>query len=110
MMSNKTHTPGPWEASNEPVASEGILIHRKWRDKKGRRCTQFIASVCVTSPDSLLENCKANANLIAAAPDMYAALKAIYYGDGSLTESEIVKQMRAAIEKAEGSKESKIKA
>ena len=100
-MSNKTHTPGPWkmggriptEIEIRSTATYPILICK--------------IDIDTAHPGLAYENCliaEANANLISAAPDMYAALKAINDGDGSLTESEIVKQMRAAIAKAEGKK------
>ncbi len=59
------HTPGPWEVRVNPV--RGIIVKTifgsPWMDE-----SQLIP--CVVSPG---ENAKANAHLIAAAPDLLAA-------------------------------------
>ena len=69
-MSN--HTPGPWEVSY-------------WCDGLGGdkpAITASGATIAITHPAPIcpIEECKANANLIAAAPDMYEALEDIGRG------------------------------
>lgn len=62
------HTPGPWRASL------GRHVWRTFRDEQNRRCHTPIAEACETlqMKDGELA---ANARLIAAAPDLYEALK-----------------------------------
>ena len=61
------HTPGPWKAHTLPNGSHHIIADH-WN-----------ASIATTMyPDSGSEGREANARLIAAAPDLLAALKAIH--------------------------------
>ena len=101
MMSK--HTPGPWKAKTFKRKDGNNYTAIDGRITDDPNTAVLICEMAGWQGEARDEQ-KANANLIAAAPDMYAALKAIDDGDGSLTESEIVKQMRAAIEKAEGKK------
>lgn len=68
-MNNNKHTPGPWESSNAVVQSD----------------TRYICTAGSIHPGRTEEDL-ANANLIAAAPDLLAALEAIHQGfvDGSI--------------------------
>jgi hypothetical protein len=97
-----TYTPGPWRFSKSELSSEWGLIVDSHEN--------IIANVNTeTGPDipplvSTKMPCKANGMLMAAAPDMLAALKRIR---DYLYEREIFGYMRmeveAAIAKAEGS-------
>ena len=64
------HTPGPWKVTGEELVSVGDqeLFHRVIRDE-GERWTALVE---IEDREG-----EANAHLIAAAPAMYAALKAI---------------------------------
>lgn len=68
-MKKYIYTPGPWEVSGHK--KNGILTHCQIIKRKyhGHGTVGVIANV-VTSP----ETNEANANLIAAAPDLYSAL------------------------------------
>lgn len=94
-----THTPGPWNLwtgqtgafevyVGEPLRGDVIVQRHDWNHKA--------------------EESKANAHLIAAAPDLLAALKAMRHPDYGTPEdpSELTHQARsiadAAIAKAEG--------
>ena len=57
-MSEAMFTPGPWESLGLIVGAGGIIIRQQW---EGTR---------------IIDELEANANLIAAAPDMYEALEA----------------------------------
>lgn len=88
-------TPGPWER-------EGLLVISTRRDAEGVRLS---VAECLSAYDSAVE---ADARLIAAAPDLLAALKAMVEW-GPLAESLDVAEFRvdvanarAAIAKAEG--------
>ncbi|QRY69153.1 hypothetical protein JVX98_13420 [Ensifer sp. PDNC004] len=96
-MSETKHTRGPWEFDGPP---DNIIV---WSGPEAR--------VCFLTSDGPTE---ANGRLIAAAPDLLAALKAAEpYVEAlhSLMNPEstrsqvwsVVKQLRAAISKAEGS-------
>jgi hypothetical protein len=93
-----THTPGPWEADDESIYAKNadgswqqVAELPGWRTNKG---------------EVMSDTDHANARLIAAAPDMLAALKrmervfraasATYGDDAALAEA------RAVIAKAEG--------
>jgi hypothetical protein len=82
------HTPGPWEARD--FSGDQYVI---WGPEFGGGRHALIATC--TGP-----NLEANARLIAAAPEMLAALKRAY---GFLEKgSRAYEQVRAAISKAEG--------
>ena len=100
-MSETKHTPGPWEVSDTSVCLDGPLS--SWNrticdlghyGSDGRTC---------------YPNAKANGLLIAAAPDMLAALEAVLkeliYSRGEVfgpSDEEIVNLTKAAIAKAKG--------
>lgn len=89
------HTPGPW----------------KWDGGSGDGKRQFVASVeddgwncCrieVDSDDCNSEMAKANARLIAAAPDMFSALKKLRRSDLPDKEQPLWNEICAAIQLAE---------
>ena len=104
-------TPGPWKAieRHPDIAVWG-------RDEDGDPVGEHVASIY---GDGTVENAEANARLIAAAPDVYEALKAMYAampncdGDHIMDDKgnfiaravgigAAAKAARAAIAKAEG--------
>ena len=97
MMSKTNHTPGPWYLrTNRHTDSQGNSWG--WLDAAppgGQQRT--IPGVNVTWTDGSIT--KANARLIAAAPDLLAALRAIME---SSVDAEHVAQAQAAIDKATG--------
>jgi hypothetical protein len=90
-------TPGPWEVG-EPNQGGSVLAVGVFSDR------WHIADVWRDVPE-LVEEAEANARLIAAAPDLLAALKrsldwlASYQGAGA---DRVWEQAKAAIAKAEG--------
>lgn len=87
-MSEAKHTPGPWRGDCEIIGNSRVVATTAW-------CSGF------------KEEDEANARLIAAAPDLLAALKRITAGLSdaedlrALIKGDEVKQARAAIAKAE---------
>jgi len=100
MTTTSKHTPGPWKPT------------RYWQDHNvGNFWTCDIESlaggvshICRVqaghNTNEAYELCRANANLIAAAPDLLEACKNFLYGRKDNRECEA--EMRAAIAKAEG--------
>ena len=90
-MSAPKHTPGPWAVSgreiNGPIDT-GVIVARipEW-------------GILADAPDPG----RANARLIAAAPDLLAALEAVaeFWAGGDVP-AELDAQMRAALAKARG--------
>ena len=84
-MTNTQHTPGPWAIEPDALGESSIVT-----DNGGT-----IADVYGRNP--------ANARLIAAAPDLLAALQAVadYWAGGDVP-ADIDAAMRAAIAKATG--------
>ena len=113
------HTPGPWEVLPESDSHEGPLnIVSEYEEKGGRASANWIAECDLQSDEA--QN-RANARLIAAAPDLLDALKALVDWQGVEHEAvpvpdsgaedcpgddtcrcAIVAQVNAAIAKAEG--------
>jgi hypothetical protein len=93
-MKTTNHTLGPWE-----VKSKKILL-----GNKGPLCIisrqEKVKIVCEIGAHSSLEN-HANANLIAASPDMFDALQAICDAFGD-QDSLLIDQAKAALAKAKG--------
>ena len=86
------HTQGPWQVRYSLANKNLASVTARNREP---------IAPCVG------ENAEANARLIAAAPDLLAALKSITdYDEGSSEEgtygSEVMERCRAAISKAEG--------
>lgn len=87
------HTPGPWVALCEPTLS-------RYRIGAGFAAAESVAVVYMAKVDGVTE---ANARLIAAAPDMLAALReADSLLDSASIEGQTRNMIRAAIAKAEG--------
>lgn len=70
------HTPGPWQVLNSPVlaATDNLMVRRF---NNPYNPYNLLTMHLGTDPKQWAEQ-EANARLIAAAPDMMAALKAIY--------------------------------
>ena len=92
------HTPGPWQTdqAEHDAPYQDIRIHAG----KGSIC-------CVRIDDAPLHDYnaeqRANARLIAASPEMYAALKNLENDDGSIP-AHAWALVQSAIAKAEGEK------
>jgi hypothetical protein len=91
---NTKHTPGPWSRNIKPAAKYCTIF-------AGRNT--HVAHVANGLPDEQIE---ANCNLIAAAPELLAALEQCcnvvgYRGDPAVL-NQIVSQARAIIAKATG--------
>ena len=86
------HTPGPWQLSAQSVAPEWLLVIK--------------GEVIIANVNEDLRQ-EANARLMAAAPDLLAALEAVLAdvqdidNDHALT-PQVGRQVRAAILKAKG--------
>ena len=80
-----SHTPGPWRCIGGPFP--GVLEIESVRG-------EYVAADV---------HGEANANLITAAPDLLAALKALREADRNSDQSAVCNQADAAIAKAEGS-------
>ena len=107
------HTPGPWEVLPESDSHEGPLnIVSEYEEKGGRASANWIAECDLQSDEA--QN-RANARLIAAAPDLLEALRASVaatdreleafrrnLGRNPLVMPEWLAGARAAIAKAEG--------
>jgi hypothetical protein len=90
------HTPGPWKLRKEWRCSEFALevFHPNRKIEK-----PFLPAALAVVSDSV-DECKANARLISAAPDLLAALKGVInVADRDTIE---FKSARKAIAKAEG--------
>ena len=120
-----THTPGPWEVGDE-VDSQGSLVYVPIRRGKlhisttgvyGRKPDGTTAGAKYTDrfgterhkPIISAEECRANARLIAASPDLLVSLEEmvaalISAAKFGLNDSEVamLKRAEAAVAKAEG--------
>ena len=93
------HTPGPWTASHAYVA-----MHGGWQDFKIAGPDGKSVCSCSSNSKRSPPEIYANASLVAAAPDMLAALQgfqAAWDSDRLLTSDEAA-AIRAAIAKALG--------
>ena len=90
-------TPGPWKV-------EAYKFHLEiWPDPGNKLgCGTMIAQTHPWEPGTGKDTDIANATLIAAAPELLAACKAMLAADDELDYPVVVKQARAAIAKAEG--------
>lgn len=90
------HTPGPWQYAQEGVAAFGIV-------KPDGHSVVHLSALRNSTAHAELE---ANARLIAAAPDMASALRAILFqltqGEKVFTRDDCITQARAAYAKATG--------
>ena len=92
-----THTPGPWDIG--PMeGNQGVRI---WQTDNDKNVKAIIGFVIQRKPSRELDaETEANARLIAAAPDMLAALKNMLDNHEDGYGEEAAEQARAAINKA----------
>jgi hypothetical protein len=110
------HTPGPWEIAPHPDDAEVLEIVSEYSEQPGgRKVANWIAQ-CDAGIDNdddfdvQLQRNKANARLIAAAPELLAELKNIANANPSTWDADLRDQFRpwaqnrarAAVAKAEG--------
>lgn len=90
-MSAPKHTPGPWQMRSQRIQRAATV------EAPGR------TPICVTTGVESKVTHEANARLIAAAPDLLAALEAVaeFWAGGDVP-PELDAQMRAALAKATG--------
>lgn len=99
-MTDATHTPGPWLLDGDKICTN--------RDNEIARITRYGAWFDAGTPYGLKNPIgDANARLIAAAPDLLAALEVLVWQldrtDGLVEELEsMVTEAKAAIAKAKG--------
>ena len=103
VMTEQKHTPGPWKAIRNNAYWEVVPQNR------GPNAPYTIGNVCASDPDAPDRGLQeANARLIAAAPEMLAALKSVAEWvnnpfDGNAPSINVIrKNINAAIAKAEG--------
>jgi hypothetical protein len=104
------HTPGPWEVQDGiMVVSSALKGKLHFTDTEGvAHCAEkgLIALVYACHPEGEWRagTSDANANLIAAAPDLLAALKALleWHREEYQSNRDIDARAKAAIQKAEG--------
>ena len=91
-MSNAKHTPGPWQVNN----NDPLQVCDSDGEKRG--CSP------IANTRGKRGEAKANARLIAAAPELLAALESLldYDNLGAYERANVRKQSRAAIAKAKG--------
>jgi len=91
-MSRSKHTPGPWKVDTVSTTIE------------------FINAKVIHSPDDYIHAClmgsdktqEANANLIAAAPELLECLNHLFYNCEAKTTIEWIFKIKEAIAKAKG--------
>jgi hypothetical protein len=71
-MSTLKPTPGPWRVGAHRLLSCDVVVY----DKNPTRCSIAAVHSMSNSPEDL-DECEANARLIAAAPDLFYALQCI---------------------------------
>ena len=105
-MTTTKHTPAPWEAITNQNGNT-IIRTTCWNESAGTNCLRIIASdLYDESNEPELAELEANARLIAAAPDMLAALQnmvTIWEGDRAQAAVKFAAQVvlaRAAISRA----------
>jgi len=109
------HTPGPWKMLDVKDLKGNICAYSVWQDLERLYLNSPMGNQICRTPDGTTKQARANAHLIAAAPDLLAACKDLtssIYNRGVSCQSEIVekcmcqpcviKRAVAAIAKAEG--------
>lgn len=109
MKEREAFTPGPWQIRDD-MTPDGRLtvigdVDGEYVDGRAH-CTYKTIAVCEDDFGERLANAEANARLIAAAPDLYEALKdlarTVEHAWPSLANTAPLNAARAAILKAEG--------
>lgn len=88
-MNKHKHTPGPWAVRESSNPKNGTF----WRD--------IVSTGGHFSPSYVGEAMEQDASLIAAAPELLAALRMVIAHDGRITGADW-DTIRAAVDKAEG--------
>lgn len=96
---NNAHTPGPWEV--EKLAYPGRLDVSFEVKSTSRFVCQTIMREVIEEDDLIAEDA-ANARLIAAAPELLSALKAVTKLNGTTADHSAWQMAHAAIAKAHG--------
>ena len=113
------HTPGPWFYERNDKAATITILGQRWDGnvRQSDKCGDVVTVECATDPDAVMfspfnPEDEANARLIAAAPEMLAALEACNAAFSSWQVGQIpgrpddilalVTKVRAAIAKTEG--------
>lgn len=105
------HTPGPWEVAPCSDSDEVVSIVKDYKDLGGGKSQARWIAECSAwidfgdDAEAILSENDANARLIAAAPELLAALKSLIDGIDEywMTENPgAVDAAQAAIDKAEG--------
>lgn len=88
-----SHTPGPWKAHPGKLPDSGRDMFRVRADDGG---TEAVVAVCFPSScgDIYEEDAEANARLIAAAPDLLSALRALV---GAIEEDDFAGALESAL-------------
>jgi len=102
------HTPGPWRIckggnmSNLVEGPSGVQIDGTYDD--GYRTVAMVQSCCSDRGAAAEKNCNANLRLIAAAPDLLAALELVMAWRPSAAWPELaaLEAARSALSKAKG--------
>ena len=107
-MTSVPHTPGPWETTG--IVPMGCTIKAKERQyptrfgQGTRMCNATVALCWDTEKEGGIseEEARANARLIAAAPDMLSALQKVLETQDMTPASETIMAIAGAIDKALG--------
>ncbi len=88
------HTPGPWEVDleNGEITAKGPVVIG----------TIYGADDFPCNEDDIAEECKANACLVATAPELLAACEAALRLAEEMSEGDLYNQIKKAIAKAKG--------
>lgn len=100
------HTPGPWRVATRRGTDAFYIVEAAGVEAAGPECPmwQGYRVAHVQDCNELMQN-TANACLIAAAPDLLAALKACLASFDEVDRaSELGRQVKAAIKRAEGAR------
>ena len=103
MSAETKFTPGPWVADYH--GSRGHIKSVPTDSKPGVTPTPTVCRYDYTAPSISNESKKANAHLIAAAPELYEALSGLLYHDeNGIGEGydEVIEAARLALTKARG--------